>query len=212
MDTNQLIGALVADGKHPVRPMRSTWALALGIAAFLAACAFFALIGPRPDIADAAQTIRFLFKFVLTIALGATALYTISELARPEARAGRVLPLLLAAPLLLAMGVGLEIASMPPADMAARMIGANAALCLTFIPLIGLGPLAAFLVALRRGAPARPMLAGAVAGLAAGGVAATFYAAHCTDDSPLFVALWYPLAIAILALLGGVAARWLARW
>lgn len=212
MDTNQLIGALAADGKHPVRPMRSTWALALGIAAFLAACAFFALIGPRPDIADAAQTIRFLFKFVLTIALGATALYAVSELARPEARAGRVLPLLLAAPLLLAMGVGLEIASMPPADMAARMIGANAALCLTFIPLIGLGPLAAFLIALRRGAPARPMLAGAVAGLAAGGVAATFYAAHCTDDSPLFVALWYPLAIAILALLGSVAGRWLARW
>ena len=44
-----------------------------------------------------------------------------------------------------------------------------------------------------------PSLAGAVAGLAAGGVAATLYAAHCTDDSPLFVATWYTLAIAALA-------------
>ena len=37
------------------------------------------------------------------------------------------------------------------------------------------------------GVPTRPALAGAVAGLLAGGLAASFYAAHCTDDSPLFV-------------------------
>ena len=85
-------------------------------------------------------------------------------------------------------------------------------ICLTFIPLIGLGPLGLFIAALRYGAPTRPGLAGAVAGLAAGGLAATFYAAHCTDDSPLFVATWYTIAIAALALVGAVAARRFARW
>jgi hypothetical protein len=65
---------------------------------------------------------------------------------------------------------------------------------------------------LRHGAPSRPTLAGAVAGLAAGGLAATFYAAHCTDDSPLFVATWYTIAIAVLTLLGALGASRIARW
>ena len=54
--------------------------------------------------------------------------------------------------------------------------------------------------------------AGFCAGLLAGGIAATFYAANCTDDSPLFVATWYPLAIGLLALLGAVLGGRFARW
>ncbi|TIM59065.1 MAG: DUF1109 family protein, partial [Mesorhizobium sp.] len=69
-----------------------------------------------------------------------------------------------------------------------------------------------FLAVLRYGAPTRPVLAGAVAGLLAGGLAATFYAAHCFDDSPLFVATWYTIAIAILAALGAFGGRLLVRW
>ncbi|MEQ1524980.1 MAG: NrsF family protein, partial [Aestuariivirga sp.] len=64
----------------------------------------------------------------------------------------------------------------------------------------------------RHGAPPRPVSAGAVAGLLAGGIAATFYAAQCNDDSPLFVAVWYTLAIASLAAIGAVGARQFARW
>ena len=37
-------------------------------------------------------------------------------------------------------------------------------------------------------------LAGAIAGIAASGIAAAFYALDCADDSPLFVCTWYPLA------------------
>ena len=77
---------------------------------------------------------------------------------------------------------------------------------------MGIGPLALFVAALRHGAPSRPGLAGAVAGLAAGGIAATLYAAHCTDNSPLFVATWYTLAIAILTGTGALAGRAFARW
>lgn len=212
MDTQKLIGALAADAKRESQSMRTSWAVALGAAAVLAAIAFFALIGPRPDIADAAQTVRFLFKFVVTVALGAAAIHAVSALALPETAARRALPILAAAPILLLAGVVAELASVPAGEVSARMIGTNAAICLTFIPLIGIGPLAAFLVVLRRGAPSRPTLAGAVAGLAAGGIAATFYAAHCTDDSPLFVATWYPLAVAILAAAGSALGGWFARW
>jgi hypothetical protein len=46
----------------------------------------------------------------------------------------------------------------------------------------------------------------------AGGIAATFYAAQCTDDSPLFVATWYTIAIAGLALIGAATADRFAHW
>jgi len=38
------------------------------------------------------------------------------------------------------------------------------------------------------------------------------YAAHCTDDSPLFVATWYTLAVTLLTVAGAFAGRRFARW
>jgi hypothetical protein len=212
METDKLIGALAADAARPVMPMRIAWLLALALGTVLAAIVFMALAGPRPDFAQAAETLRFPFKFLVTLALFATAMQALTALARPGMPAASRLPLLLCAPALLALAVLAEIVAVPADELATRTIGSNAVVCLTFIPLIGLGPLAALLLALRRGAPTRPVLAGIVAGLAAGGLAATFYAAHCTDDSPLFVAVWYSLAIAILAAAGGLLGRWAGRW
>jgi len=210
MDTDRLIRTLVADSGRPTAPMGRTWAVAIPAAVVVAAAVFFVAIGPRPDIAVAAETLRFLFKFVVTVTLAVTALAVLGRLARPGSRLA--LALLLAAPALLLASVAVELSVLPAADMRASWIGSNATICLTFIPLIGIGPLAAFLVALRHAAPTRPVLAGAVAGLASAGLAATFYAAHCTDDSPLFVATWYPLAAMILTTLGAASGRLLLRW
>jgi hypothetical protein len=74
------------------------------------------------------------------------------------------------------------------------------------------GPLLCFFVALRAGAPRAPGFAGAIAGVAASGIGATFYAANCTDDSPLFVATWYPLAIFLVSATGCLGGRLLLRW
>jgi hypothetical protein len=57
-----------------------------------------------------------------------------------------------------------------------------------------------------------PGLTGAVAGLLSASIAATLYAANCTDDSPLFVAVWYPLAIGFVALVGCLAGRRWLQW
>ena len=75
--------------------------------------------------------------------------------------------------------------------MMTRLVGSNSRVCMTAIPLMSLPLLAAALIGLRHGAPARPAVAGAIAGLLSAGLAATLYASHCTDDSPLFVATWY---------------------
>ncbi|MEW9806823.1 NrsF family protein [Mesorhizobium marinum] len=209
MDQEHFIRTLSLDDRRPA-PMGQAWALALAAAVLVAAGLFATILGPRPDIATAAETWRFLYKFLVTAVLFLTGLWALLALARPGARAR--LPLLLLAPALLLASVLVELVVAPAGELGSRLVGNNALLCLTFIPLIGAGPLAAFLLALRHGAPDAPARAGAVAGLVAGGLAATLYASHCTDDSPLFVATWYPLAVLLLAAVGALAGRRLARW
>lgn len=211
MKTDDLIATLAKDARASGPSATALLAGGVAVAIVLAAVAFFGMLGPRPDIHAAAATSRFLLKFVITATLALTALAAASALSRPQA-GSRVLGLLVAAPVLLAVAVMSEMMLVPMPDWPARWIGNNNMLCLVFIPLIGLAPLAVLLAAMRRGAPARPRLAGAVAGLLAGGIAATFYAAHCTDDSPLFVATWYSIAILALVGLGALAGGRALRW
>ncbi|MBN9549446.1 MAG: DUF1109 family protein [Alphaproteobacteria bacterium] len=212
MRTEDLIKALDADARDKAMPMGKAWWLAVGVAAMIAAVVFFATIGPRPDIMPAMHTMRFLSKFVFTAALAASAFTLIRVLSTPGASTARASAWMVVAPLLVAIAVVLELFAVPSAEWGRRLVGTNWYICLTFIPLIGIGPLAILLAALRHGAPTRPVLAGAAAGLLAGGVAATFYAAHCFDDSPLFVATWYTMAIAFLTLLGAIGGRLFVRW
>ena len=212
MDTNELIETLAADSRRQAPSLSSVWWIAAGLAVALAAIVFFATLGLRADFSAAAETPRFLFKFVFTITLAVSAFGLARALSRPGEAWRRVLPYLAAAPALVVMAVVGELRIVSPDDWAARMIGTNSRMCLIYVPLIGIGPLAIFLAALRYGAPTRPVLAGTIVGLLAGGIAVTFYAAQCTDDSPLFVAVWYPIAIAGLALIGAVAAHLCLRW
>lgn len=210
MKTDELIRAIAADAGRPPVSMRGVWLVALGSAALIVAVVFTIFLGTRPDFAEAVETIRFLFKFVVTGALFVTTVPILRALASP----GTPAPfwVMLAAPVLMLCAIALELMALPAAQWMSSLIGTNAVHCLVLIPLLGIGPLAAMLAALKRGAPINPVLAGAVAGIAAGGLAAIFYAAYCTDDSPLFVATWYGLAILLLAGLGAISGRTLLRW
>jgi hypothetical protein len=212
MQTDQLVHALAAD--HPTQPAPPGRVLALALAGgvVVAAAMFLGLLGPRGDIMAALATPRFLLKFVETGALAATALALALRLMRPGAPTSRAALGLAAAPGILLLAVIAELMLIPPEAWAARLVGANARICMTFIPVLALPLLAAALLALRHGAPTRPALTGAVAGLLAGGLAATLYAAHCPDDSPLFVATWYTLAIALSALAGALVGARFLRW
>ena len=212
MKTDDLIKMLSVDSRTSAMPLDRAWMLAGGAAVVLAAVGFLAMLGPRPDVPAAAETLRFLFKFVVTITLALSAWVAIRAASRPQGATATVLWSMLLAPALMMGAIGVELLAIPSANWTSRLIGTNYMLCMTFIPLIGLAPLVLFLAVLRHGAPNRPALAGALSGILAGGVAATFYAAHCTDDSPLFVAAWYTLAIALLSALGAIGGRLFARW
>lgn len=210
MKTDDLIKGLSTDASTQDMPMGRTWLLALAAAVVLAAGAFFMLLGPRADISSAMETWRFLFKFVVTLLLAVTAWFAARALATPGS--GWRWLWLLTAPALLFAAAMMEMMILPEGEAMPRMMGTNNMLCLLAIPAIGLPPLAVFLAAMRHGAPTRPALSGMAAGLLAGGIAATFYAMHCFDDSPLFVIVWYTLAVGVLAVVGAVAGSRVLRW
>lgn len=212
MKTDDLIKALGADTAERPMPMARTWFLALGASVVLAGLVFFAALGPRHDMGGAIETWRFLFKFVATLLLALTAWRAARAFSVPGAAWRSHALWLLAAPALLFAASMVEMAILPEGQRMQQMMGSNSMVCLIAIPTIGLLPLAVFLVALRHGAPTQPGLAGMTAGLLAGGIAATFYAMHCFDDSPLFVAVWYTMAVAILAVLGAIGGRLFVRW
>jgi hypothetical protein len=212
MKTDDLIAALSADAPAQQTAPRRAFAVAIIAGALIAGATFLLTLGPRPDFMSAIHTLRFDFKFVVTLALAATAVLVARDMARPEVRRSRWRPLLLLAPVLLVLAVAAEMMALPSDLWMPRLIGHNMRFCTTMIPVFSIGPLALMLWALRRGAPQHPMRAGAIAGLVAGGIGATFYAAHCFDDSPLFVATWYTLAIAFVSVAGALLGRKLLRW
>ncbi|MGJ3263698.1 MAG: NrsF family protein [Salinarimonas sp.] len=211
MRTDDLIDTLAAD-LAPRRPLSAVLSLAcaLGLAATVGL--FLAGWGPRADLATALESLRFVAKPLLGALLAVGALGLALRLAHPGGSARGWALALAAAPAAALACAGLELGALPAQAWAGALVGDNALVCLVSIPVLALPMLVALIAALRRGAPLRPGFAGAIAGLAAAGVAAALYGLFCTDDSPLFVATWYGLAAGIVAGMGAVAGRRWLRW
>ncbi|MBA2127673.1 hypothetical protein DLM45_15790 [Hyphomicrobium methylovorum] len=213
MRTDDLINALAADTKSVQQPIGRTVTLAVVAASLATLVLFLSLIGARPDFSTAASTSpRFLFKFVVTLSLAVPAFLLARAISRPDFTPNARLLWLALAPALLLAGTILEMTLVPKTEWHTRMEGHNSITCMVLIPMLALVPFAAIFYALKSGAPANSSMAGAIAGLLAGGIAATLYASHCTDDSPMFVAAWYPFGIVLMTILGTLLGKRFLRW
>lgn len=212
MKTDDLINAIAADAGAPRAPIGWIVGTAAAIGVIATAALFYNLLPTRPDMEAALGDWHFLLKWAFSLTLVVTAMALVVSLARPQGTPSPKMLLLLGAPVVLAFGVIAEMISLPPSFWMPSLIGTNALACIIYVPILSGLPLAVMIIALRRGAPARPALAGAVAGLVAAGIAASFYATHCQNDSPLFLAAWYILATAIVAGVGAVLGARLLRW
>jgi hypothetical protein len=209
--TAHLIDVLAQDA--PVKwGLSSRLAMAFAAGAAIAIALFMAGVGMRPDLSVAGHTMRVQFKFLFALTVLSGAAGAVVQAGRPDAARGPWAFILAAAPVLLGLAVLAELLATPAQSWMPRLIGHNAVFCLVLIPALALAPLACLLFVLTDSAPARPGWAGAAAGLAAGGIAAFLYASHCPDDSPLFVAVWYSCAVAIVAAAGAVAGVRLLKW
>ncbi len=214
MRTQDLIGALSEDhaARPQPQPLRWTFLIAMAAGLGVAAAGFAVALGIRPDAASAIETWRYDFKFVMTLTLAVTSARLVWRLARPAVDARSAELALAISPLLLLGAVLYELWAIPEPAWLPRALGTNSTVCVVSITLLSLAPLAAVFYALRNGAPLRPGFAGAAAGLLASALAATLYAMHCPDDSPLFGAIWYTAAMGLVMLSGMLAGRRFLRW
>ncbi len=210
MKTDELIAALAADAQ-PVRrsPERAmSGALVAGVA--VAVVAFLLALGARPDIAQALHTWRFILKLVIVAIAALIFTRECVRLMRPLARPS-VWPIV-AVVALLGAALLVELLISPSSTWGTKLVGTNSVICLTAIPLLSITPLAAFIIALRSGAPTAPVWTGAMVGLASAALGASLYALHCFDDSPLFVATWYGAAALLMTGVGAILGARFLRW
>jgi len=212
MKTSDLIRALAADCASPPKPLRRVFQAALPPAIVAAFALYLAFLGPRPDLMAHLAEPRFAFKFILVLLLMGLAGDLVLRVGQPGAPTRASASRLWIIPVLVGGAILAELLVLPPHLWLPRLIGHNALPCLVSIPCLSLGPLAAIFFSLRQGAPDKPALAGAAAGVFAAAIGAVLYATHCPDDSPLFVAAWYTLAIAFVAGMGALAGARLLRW
>lgn len=153
-----------------------------------------------------------LWKIGYATALATAAVWLFRRAGRPGS--GLAVPLgvigvLLAAALTIGLADWLQV---PPGMKAGKLMGHSAVICPVAILGMSVPLLGAAVWAARDLAPLRPGLAGAAAGMLAGGVAALAYGLACTEGALVFVAVWYTLGIVMAAALGALAGRLLLRW
>lgn len=211
MKTGQLVDLLVADRTVLAAPHRTL------LLAFLPACAvalalFLLIAGLRPDLPQQIGNPRLLYKISLNAMLVVVGCGLLLRRARPLDDPGPWRMGLWAVAVALLAGVVVELTLLPRDQWWVAARGSNATWCLRMIPTLAIAPLGAGLWTLRRAAPAHAAQAGAAAGLLSAAVGGLLYALHCPDDSPLFVAMWYGLATAGLAVAGALLGRRALRW
>jgi len=213
MRTDDLIRSLALDLK-PVSARMVERRVAIGLCGGAVASLIMiaVTIGFRPDLDIAVRGFVFWMKLVYTFSIGLCAVAATVHLSRPDATRARWL-WALAIPIAGLMVIaGLELWTTPTDGWLSLFLGRSWRSCPWRIFNLSLPLYIGLLWAFRQFAPARLGLAGAVAGLAAGGLAATLYCLHCPEASAVFVLTWYTLGIVLAGVMGSILGPKLMRW
>jgi hypothetical protein len=213
MKTDDLVAAL-SSHIEPVnrRLVSRTVYVALAAGTVVAVGIMLVGLGIRPDLMTARVLMFLLLKLAFTVGIVGVALVYLTRLARPggERKTLSVSPVIPFAGIVLLSAISLGFA--PSSHWNKMVMGDEWLECLLSIPIIAIVPFAISIWAVRQAAPTNLARTGAVAGLIAGGVSATAYALHCTDDSLPFVAVWYSGTIVLCTLAGAILGPRLLRW
>jgi hypothetical protein len=213
MKTDDLITMLSTNVERvDTRQVSRTIGVAIAAGAGAAIVAVLVVLGVRGDLTGPSALAFLPLKLVFTMIVVILTSIALTKLARPggEGRTPVALAALPFAAIILLAAISL--ASAPSAHWERMIVGDQWLECLISIPIIAVAPFATIIWAVRAMAPTDLRRAGALAGLAAGGVSAAAYAFHCMDDSLPFVALWYGGTIALCTLAGAVLGPRLLRW
>jgi hypothetical protein len=212
MRPDDLIDALVIDN----RPTRGAVVWTMGASVLLAVAGSSMVMalgwGVRPDLESALATGPFWMKAGYTATFGLAGVILVERIGRPgvSARAGWWL---IGAALAVISALAASQLLTTPSDQWVKVtLGESWRQCPWRIAAIALPAFATALWALRRMAPTRPRLAGAAAGLMAGGIGATIYGFYCQETAAAFTAVWYTLGMLVWAAVGAFIGDRVLRW
>ena len=213
MKTDDLVSMLAASATPvPQGAAGRRLSGALLIAVPLSLVIMLLVFGLRRDLMDVMERPMFWVRLAFPICIAFGAYVMVERLARPGIRVRKAW-LGLAVPVLVIWAMaGYMLMSAPAEERPALIMGQTWRTCTANIALVALPVFVAALAALKGLAPTRPALAGAAAGLMAGGAGAAIYALHCQELAAPFLAVWYVLGISVPAVLGALIGPRLLRW
>jgi hypothetical protein len=211
MKTSELIEALAATGSAPVRPVAPARRLVPAVfgGALVSLIVLTLWLGFQP-LAQSAQTSWFWMKAGYGVAAAVAGLALALPLTRPGGRPG-------------AAGFGLAAAALIAIWLMAMhramggggrglWLGHTWMVCPWRILALAAPIWLAAVLAMRGLAPTRLAMAGAAAGLLAGGLSVVVYGLYCQETAAPFVAVWYSLGIASSVAAGAMFGPRLLRW
>jgi hypothetical protein len=211
MKTDQLVHTLAQDLATPPATVQATLRYSMPIAAAVLLVGWLAAAGVRADVLSTGLRPT-LIKLGLGGLLTVVGLVGVLQLSRPDARWVQSARWLAVIPTFALLAAGAEWLSLGADGWQMRLLGKGQMVCLVVVPLLAVVPLIGVLAALRRGAPTRPNTVGALAGVAAAGIAIVAYGLFCTENSAFYIGAWYLLASCISGFIGALAGRFALRW
>lgn len=213
MRTDELV-ALLATGAEAVdrRAAVRRGALAVAAAIVVAAILMAVWLGVRANLVQDLAVPMFWVKFAFVAWLAAAGWVAVARLGQPGARLAGVAPMLVAPVLAMWVLAAAALYGAAPAERTTLLLGETWRACPLNIAALAVPVFAAALWALRGLAPTRPALAGAAAGLFAGGAGALVYAFHCPELAAPFLGTWYVLGMLVPAAIGAIAGPRVLRW
>jgi hypothetical protein len=208
--TDDLIHALAgtAGTRRRDGSLQAAFAVTGAVSLTCALLLVFLVFGVRQDFADMAVRLPFEFKLAYTAALVVGSFVVTLYAATPGA-SPTALYALLPAVIFLTCGVIFDPTTFP---IMGEMDNA-VAVCVGRILFLAVpAMILTFLVVMRKGAPTRPIFAGAIIGMLSASVGAMAYTIACRNDGPAFVAIWYAVACAIMAGIGAIVGHRVLRW
>lgn len=213
MSSERLIGELVA-GLAPVRRrsvVREGLILALLGAVELGV--YLALGYARPDIDVAMALPSFWWKLgslgLLSVVGVVTALRSFHPADSPQ-RGLRLLAILIGASLI--VGWLIDGSRAASGGLAARLMWRHGIDCVIAMTTLSVPAILAFGLLMRRGAATEPRGSALAAGTASAAWGAFVFVFNCPHDDPLYIAVWYVIGCAIVALAGRLILPRVARW
>ncbi|WP_028208602.1 DUF1109 domain-containing protein [Paraburkholderia nodosa] len=213
MKTEDLI-VMLADAPRPpsraVAGKRLGRALAMSIVTALLLIQTIPVSGVRLE--GVVFTPLFWIKVLLPLSMTVGGLWVTSRLSQPGVEVGRlwlVLGLPMAAVWLAAV---ITLLASPTPTRTDLVLGHTWRTCSLYIAELSCLPLLILFWAMRGLAATQPVAAGVATGLLAGAIGTLAYCFRCPETAVPFWATWYSLGMAIPALIGGMAGRWILRW